>query len=771
MPSLNNLPSLSLAALTISLSLAAGPSLAAEPLPTATASKNKVEVELAADVTSVAPGETFRLGVFIRPDPGWHVYWKFAGDTGLPTEVHWAQVEGIDFDHMAWPVPNRYVDKLGGRSFGYEKEVLLTTRVRAPEDLLEGSELPLEAKVEWLVCKENCIQGSARVGLKLPVRELPEAERRSDRHAVFEAWARRVPLAAPPAGLTVEASVDGAPVAPGDAFKVRLVLGAATPIALHEPLAEAFLPATEGLEVTAIDKKAGPDDKSVVLELSGKAAGEGELVSRLEGVVRVLIDGAPIAFDTRIEVPRKPGPAVVPAPALGAGPTLPAPPPAGPAIGALGADEDPCAHADLSGGGDERLSSFALALLFAFIGGLILNAMPCVLPVLSLKILGVVQQSQDAPKVIWRHGLVYTAGVLVSFLVFAILLLVLQQTSWAFQFQDPTFVAIFSAIVFAFGLSLFGVFELALPGAHRLDAAVAGSHGYMSSFNYGIFAVLLGTPCTAPFLGPALTYAFTQPPLMMTLLLLTVGLGLAFPFLLLARFPGWRRFLPKPGPWLVTFKKVMGFFLIGTAVFLLSILAAQVSRDALVGYLIFLAVLSFALWIYGHWTSPERGTRARWIATGVAVALTTGAAALFVSVEPPPAGPGAETIAGVTWHDFDQTDPIQHARDGRLVFVDFTADWCATCKVNEATAIHTDATRALFEKLGVMTIKGDFTVHKPAIAEWLQRFEEPSVPLYVVIPAGRPDEAFKLAPLISEADVRDGICRAHRLVTTASASR
>lgn len=732
--------------------------------PSATAKKNKVAVELVADVTAVAPGETFRLGVLLRPEKDWHVYWKFAGDTGLPTEVLWSAPDGVDFGAIAWPVPRRIPDKLGGRSFGFDDELMLVSEVRVPESWLDGQEVPLEAKVDWLVCKENCIQGNARVGLRLPVRSTPAAERRATHADAFDAWATRVPSTTPPAGLKIVVTPPSEPVAPGEAFSVKLALSDETStLAALEPAVESFFPATEGLEVPTVVVHPGADGKSLTLELGGKAASTPELATRLEGVVRVLHGGKPLALDVALEIPREAGPVAAPAPvAPEAAHTLRAPSPSS-------AGGDPCADAGVAAQGDGPLSSLALALLFAFLGGLILNVMPCVLPVLSLKILGLVEQSKDSSQVIWRHGLVYTAGVLASFLVFAIVLIALQQTSWAFQFQDPTFVAIFTAIVFAFGLSLFGVFEIALPGASRLDAAVAGSHGYASSFYYGIFAVLLGTPCTAPFLGPALTYAFTQPPFEMTLLLLTVGLGLAFPFLLLARFPGWRRILPKPGAWLLTFKKVMGFLLIGTAVFMLSIFAAQVSREALISYLVFLSVLSFAAFVYGHWTDPMRRTSTRWIASGVAVALTAVGAVMFVSIEAPPPAPGTRVIAGQTWHDFDQIDVEAKAREGHLVFVDFTADWCATCKVNEATAIHTEATGELFRRLDVMTVKGDFTVHKPEIAKWLERFEEPSVPLYVVIPPGRPAEAFKLPPLISEDDVRNGICRAHKLVTSASA--
>ncbi len=743
----------SLLATLASLALAR-PSLAEAP-PPKSVSKAKVTVDILSDVTAIAPGETFRLGVRLRPEAEWHVYWKFPGDTGIPTTVTFeaSPTDGFDFGTIAWPVPKVFVDKLGGRSFAFEDELFLTSEVRVPDSLPDGHLETFEAKVGWLVCKENCIQGSARLSLALPVKTLPAAERLGPDAALFDALKTRLPHPSSALPTPPKVTVKGQPVPYGGAFEVTLELETPPDTKLHEPVRDAFLHATEGLEIKSVTTI--PNG----LLLTGKASSQPEhKASRLEGLLVLSRDNAPVAYDLAFDIPRDlsaPPPVTPPTPTLA--PTSDAPRRA--VIG------NPCEGiAPLTATDDGKLSSFALALLFAFLGGLILNGMPCVLPVLSLKLLGLVEQTRDTPEKIWRHGLFYTAGVLASFLVMAILLIALQQGSWAFQFQDPTFVGIFTAIVFAFALSLFGVFELTLPGASRLDAAVANSHGYTSSFNYGIFAVLLGTPCTAPFLGPALTYAFTQPPLEMTVLLLMVGLGLAFPFLLLARFPGWRKILPKPGAWLLTFKKVMAFFLVGTAVFLISIFADQVSTKALVNYLIFLSILSFALFVYGHWTEPSRSARSRYLAIAVALGLTAWSSLTFFSTEPPGAR-AASSEDGFNWRDFDRVDVNQKAREGHLVFIDFTASWCTTCKVNEATAIDTDAVRKLFGELDVYTVKGDFTTHKPEIAKWLEKYNEPSVPLYVVIPPNRPEAAFKLPSLLSEDHVLSGVCDAQRLIT------
>ena len=516
---------------------------------------------------------------------------------------------------------------------------------------------------------------------------------------------------------------------------------------------------------------AGLPPGAIALRVRGAASKTASQASELiEAALRVIHDGREVVIDVPLAVKRLAGEVAPATPSAAADPASPlaAGDPSTAALAQAASVDELCrdvlAEAPPMGGAGDAASggpgSFLLALLFAFVGGLVLNVMPCVLPVLSLKVMSLVEQNGSERRVIWRHGLAYTAGVLASFGVFAASLVGLKVTTWGFQMQDPLFVAIFGAIVFAMALSLFGVYEITLPGANRIDATVRQSHGYASSFAYGIFAVLLGTPCTAPLLGPAMAYAFTQPPLELTLLLLTVGLGLAFPFLLLAAFPQWQRVLPKPGPWLETFKKIMGFLLVGTTVYLLYALSGQISRGALVGYVAVLSTVALALWVYGHWGGFMRETRTRVMGIIAAIGLVAGGVHLFGSLEPPPQHKGTLEIGGIAWHDFDQVDVKALAAAGQTVFIDFTAEWCATCKVNEGTAIYTDEVRHAFALLGVTPVKADFTVAKPEIAKWLKEFQEPSVPLYVVLPAGRPEGAIKLPTLLSTRDVVRGVCQA-----------
>ncbi|MCC6623155.1 MAG: thioredoxin family protein [Deltaproteobacteria bacterium] len=747
----------SLVALATTLAALVIPARAAEPAPLpARVQKPKVAVEILTDVTAVAPGETFRVAARFTPDPHWHVYWKNPGAIGLPTELTFEAPDGWSFGAIGWPLPQRIVSKIGDVSFGYEGELVLVSSVRVPEGALDGSEVPIAAKARWLVCNENCIQGSADVGVTLSVASTPRAERVATEVATkLDAWQARIPLPLGDGRAPMVKSLSEAPAAkPGAPFSLRVTLTGTAPIELGDA-ATAFLPATpDGLEVQRVERVAA-DGNTLDVRIAGVAGPLAEpLVSRLDGVFLVTVGGTAVAFDASFEVPREAGPSVLPdlAPRVAEPSASMSPTTAGSVCATVTDDGER--------GGDEALTSFLVALFFAFVGGIILNAMPCVLPVLSLKILSLVEQSQADRKVIWRHGLAYTAGVLASFATLAAILLALQAPSWAYQMQSPIFVAVFTAIVFGFALSLFGVFELTLPFAGRLEGTVASRHGYSSSFTYGIFAVLLGTPCTAPFLGPAMAYAFTLPAFEMMLLMLTVGFGLAFPFLLVAAFPGWRKVIPKPGPWLDTFKKVMGFLLVGTAIFLLHTLSGQVSRDAFTGYLVFLAVLSFGLFVYGHWGSFLRARTTRAVGTIVALGLVVGGAALFVSTEPPPPPAGTRVEGGITWHEFDLLDVEAEAAKGKTVFIDFTADWCVTCKSNEALAIFTDPVRSALSELEVLPVRGDFTVHKPEIAKWLTRFNQPSVPLYVVIPAGRPEAAFALSSLPSTSEIVQGLCRA-----------
>ena len=445
-------------------------------------------------------------------------------------------------------------------------------------------------------------------------------------------------------------------------------------------------------------------------------------------------------------------------------------------------------------------TSLATMLLFALLGGLILNVMPCVLPVLSIKVLGLVNQAEDDAQRIWLHGVAYTVGILVSFAALGGLIIAAQASGkmvgWGFQFQNSGFVATLIAIVFAFGLNLFGLFEVTFPGAGSLDQVAAKQHGLSGSFLNGVFATVLATPCTAPFLAPALGFALSQPAAILMLMLLVVGLGLALPFLVLAAFPKWSGMLPKPGPWMTTFKKSMGFLLIGTAVWLIDVLSYQVTREGLISFLVFLLIIAFAGWIYGHWGDPMRSTRSRWLAMVVALVLIVGGAQATVQLDRPapvaspapvaaaspapadgdaaaeaegetaPEKPKAPTIAPpivdgeIQWLDFAKHDVNALAKEGKTVFIDFTASWCVTCKVFERTVINTDDMKAKITEGCVVPVKADYTNEDPNITTWLKRFKRPGVPMYLILPAGKPDEVIKLPDALTASSMLEGLKKA-----------
>jgi thiol:disulfide interchange protein len=383
-------------------------------------------------------------------------------------------------------------------------------------------------------------------------------------------------------------------------------------------------------------------------------------------------------------------------------------------------------------------------LLMAFLGGLILNFMPCVLPVLSIKALSLVKQSGDDRGQILRSAFAYAAGIVVSFLALAGIVVALKASGelvgWGFQFQSPGYVVALLAVMFVFALSLFEVFPIGALGT-GLAIRASGVGGLASSFLTGAMAVLLATPCTAPFLGTALGYAFSQPPALIVLMFAVVGLGLALPFLLLGFWPAlvWR--IPKPGPWTGVFRTVMGFLLIGTAIYLLDVLLAQVGGEGVIRALAFLAVLAVAAWVYGRFGGPTAVAGRRWAVLGLAVAigvagglvaLRWGQGTAGPRIVEGPRGPASSVPDG--WSPFSPELVDRSVAAGEPVFLAFGARWCWTCRTNEATVLAAREVREAFAARGVRLVHGDYTNQDELVGAWLARFGRAGVPLYVYFP-------------------------------------
>ena len=401
-----------------------------------------------------------------------------------------------------------------------------------------------------------------------------------------------------------------------------------------------------------------------------------------------------------------------------------------------------------------------LALFYGFLGGMILNLMPCVLPVISLKIFGFLKQAGESPRKIFAHGLAFIGGIFTWFLGLGLLVVALKsggrEVTWAFQFQNPWFNVVIGSVVFVFALNLFGVFEVVLPGraSTALEAASSFS-GLTGSFFQGVFATLLATPCTAPFLGAALGFAFSQSAGVIVAMFAAVAGGMGAPYLLLSARPGWMKFLPRPGAWMERLKQLMGFPLLATLVWILGIVGGQRGTDGVFWFLCFLLCLATACWLYGSFCGPLSGTRSRAAAIFLAALLAGGGGWYFLGEKF--AGAGGRESAGIAWVPFSASELSALRASGKPVFLDFTADWCLTCKFNERTAIDTPSVRQLLRDKKIVPMKADWTNANPEITAALKNFGRVGVPFYVIFPAGSGGEPVVLPEILTESLLLDAL--------------
>lgn len=677
----------------------AGAQPAAAATPAAAVTTEHVEAELVAEKTAVEPGKPFAVALRIKHAPHWHTYWRNPGDSGLPTKIAWNLPEGYLAGAIQWPHPDKL--PLGPlMNFGYEGEVFLITEITPPASLKAGDPVTLAARAEWLVCKDVCIPENGDFTLTLAASATPGDNSRW--HSDF-ASAR----AAHPAQLDdwkLDSSIQGNEV------RIRV----APPANFKATLSDlTFFPFRDNVIENAAPQKISRSGDGYILAIALAQPVPADL-KELSGVL-VSPAGWGGFAGRAIQVGVDPG---QPAAKL--------------MFSAIAA---PAAASPAPPGSDLGLW---LALVSAFVGGLILNLMPCVFPVLGIKVMGFVGQARNSSRLLRVQGVIFLAGVVMSFWVLAGLLLALraggEALGWGFQMQSPGFVAALAILFLLMALNLAGVFEIGTR-FQNVGGEVNAKDVYAEAFLSGVLATVVATPCTAPFMGSALGFTLSQPAAVSFLVFTALAFGMAAPVVLLAFFPTGRKWLPKPGPWMATFKQFMAFPLFATVVWLAWVLGAQRGNDAVMQLLAGLLLVAMAAWVYGRW--GMRGNKFAYVATlcllagGIIFAWPDGS-------QPPAANARAGDYASAArpgelpWRPWSSATLAQLRAEGKPVFVDFTAAWCITCQVNKRIALHRDDVVLRFAELGVVPLKADWTMHDPAITAALAEFGRNAVPLYVL---------------------------------------
>lgn len=701
---------------TIALALAAMVALASAQSAVsadASAQTRHSKVALAAEHASLpAAGGTVTVGLHLEPDRGWHAYWTNPGDAGLPATLRWTLPEGFTAAEPRYPAP--HVIPFGDLvTYGFDEPILLLVDITVPAGLTE-SRIALAAKARWVVCDDElCVPEQASLSLTLPVGDGGVQPARAEEFA-----AARAKL---PATVDWPARFE----ASGEDVRVAVRTPGAT-----SGMRDAYLFVGRKHLVRYARQEVSFAPNGVVFAMRAGA--------RLRGV-----DAFPAVLAFKDEAGAQQAVWLD----VRAGADL---------TGLVAGGGEPAAGTTSTGAAAASADmSFGLALLFAFLGGVILNLMPCVFPILSMKALSLANTAGGDRRTAKESGLLYTAGIMVAFAAIGALLLILRargaQVGWGFHLQTPTVNLALALLMLAIALNLAGVFEFGTRLAGVGSGLVAGGERRAAFFT-GLLAVLVAAPCVAPFMATALGYAVTQPAPVALAVFLALGLGLAFPYLLLSWVPALGRALPRPGPWMGTFRTLLAFPMFGAAVWLLWVIGGQLGVDAMaVGLLAGLA-LGFALWAFGR----VFGNAKPWAWRGAAAVGVVAAVALgwkmpaFEST----AGAGhAGTLGQLELEPFTPERVTGYLDAGQPLFLYFTADWCVSCKVNERVALASDAVGEAFHARDVKVVEGDWTNEDAVITEWLHRYGRVGVPLYLYFPRGATLDTAAVLPQILVPDV------------------
>jgi suppressor for copper-sensitivity B len=654
------------------------------------ASTDQTQVRLVSAVTTVGDADTVRLGLQFKLQPGWKIYWRSPGDAGLPPRPDWKGSRNLADATIRWPAPERF-ELFGLDTFGYGDEVVLPIDARVEH---RGEALALRMALDYLVCEKICIPYQASLRLDLPA----GAAAPSEEAHLIDRFMALVPGDGARAGLRIErATWNG-----GGEPAVTVTAEASLPFQHPDVFVEGAL--TSGISFGAPDVTLSDGGRRAVLRLPARFDATNPAMKSLA------LAGAPVTL-TLVDGARS----------METGATLaeglPSPAP--------------------------REIGFLAVLGIALVGGLILNLMPCVLPVLSLKLLALARHVGSPRARVRRNFIASAAGILAAFLALALVLVALRSTGatigWGIQFQQPDFLAGMALILTLFTANMWGWLELRVPG-RVADAAVAASGGLRAvdeesaagAFLSGAFATLLATPCSAPFVGTAVGFALARGPADIVTIFLALGFGLSLPYLAVAALPGLAAHLPRPGRWMITLRIVLGFALAGSAAWLLSVLAAQIGAAGTAALAALLAATLLLLWR----THALHGSRrwARRAALVAAAAATLLLPAQFVR----PSSPDAAATAPGNWRPFELADIDTLVAGGHVVFVDVTADWCITCQVNKAAVVSRGPVAAKLADGSVVPMLADWTRPNDAIARYLASFGRYGIPFNVVYGPGAP---------------------------------
>lgn len=671
-------------------------------------SKSHVSINLVAENKPLKPSGSIWLAIEQNINPHWHTYWKNPGDSGAPMDVKWSLPEGFKIDTLLWPVPQ--IIKVGPLvNFGYEGKATILARLHLPNNIPPEAIYDITADVEILVCKDICIPEYGTYTTRLYATPPVNIDKKETAKLFMDALSK-MPSGKWPGSFT---EVDGN-------FELTLNPDNKASFEYTTLIKDSFdiyfFPEEWGvIRYAAPQDLAKLDgDAAVINILRGKRP-----LAELEDLKGILTfrDSANQLYAIRIHAENA------------------APPVTTTSSPEQRSDEDTSKASSASSTG---LIGFVIAIISALLGGLILNLMPCVFPVLSMKALSLCKLADKEESAARKNGLAYTAGILCSFGIIAIALIAIRaggaQIGWGFQLQNPAFVLFLSYILFAVGLNLSGLFTIQGGKLANMGQALTTKGGLTGSFFTGVLATLVATPCTAPFMGAAMGYALTQPAFISLFVFLSLGLGLALPYLALSFIPALRTKLPRPGAWMDNFKHYMAFPMYASAAWLIWVYSNQTDSLSLLGALMGLVGIVFGIHLLAH--HKKAISIISYIVLLLSLALPLAATNQLTPEHASPTNMAqAELAAGGAAQDFS-SDRLEKALAGdNAVFVNMTADWCITCKVNEKVALKSQDVKDLFSAMNVIYFKGDWTNRNPEITQYLNQYNRQGVPIYVFYPA------------------------------------